>query len=62
MYSSVDGARVVVPTVLGASTLPATGGNTLLTVIVATLVVIGTIATITQIGIAAYRRKILSQQ
>jgi len=61
MYSSVDGARVVVPTVLGATTLPATGGNTILTVIVATLVVVGTIATITQIGIAAYRRRVLGQ-
>lgn len=61
MYSSVDGARVVVPTVLGASTLPATGGNTILTAIVTTLVVVGTAATITQIGIAAYRRRVLGQ-
>lgn len=61
MYSSVDGARVVVPTVLGATTLPATGGNTILTVIVTALVVVGTIATITQIGLAAYRRRVLGQ-
>lgn len=61
MYSSVDGARVVVPTVLGATTLPATGGNTILTAIVATLVVVGTIATIAQISMAAYRRRVLGR-
>lgn len=59
MYSSGNGAPAIIPTVLGASTLPATGNNSILTGVVATIVVIGTIATIAQIIAIAYRRKLM---
>jgi len=47
--------------VAGAAVLPNTGGNTILTVMIAAIVVIGTIATITQLGVMGYRNRALKQ-
>lgn len=60
MYGSegvgVTGSGVVA----GAAVLPNTGGNTLFTVLVGAVIAIGTIATLVQLGVIAYRRKALN--
>ncbi len=46
--------------VAGVAVLPNTGGNTLFTVMVGVIIAVGTIATLIQLGVIAYRRKALS--
>ncbi len=59
MYGVKDTAATAVPAVAGAVALPATGDNTLLNVAVVIVVATGVVATLVQIGLIVYRRRML---
>lgn len=61
MYGVKDTATTAVPAVAGAATLPATGDNTILNVAVAIVIATGVVATLVQLGLIVYRRRMLEQ-